>query len=54
MATINAMRGEKMVEHAARLGREVFGPGLVELAAKHPSVGEVRCGDSTASTLHRR
>ncbi|WP_081738055.1 aspartate aminotransferase family protein, partial [Arthrobacter sp. H41] len=42
VATIRVMREEGMVEHAARLGREVFGPGLAELAAKHPSVGEVR------------
>ncbi|TJY69290.1 aspartate aminotransferase family protein [Arthrobacter sp. CAU 1506] len=42
VATINAMREEQMVEHAASLGTEVFGPGLAELAAKHPSVGEVR------------
>jgi taurine---2-oxoglutarate transaminase len=42
VATINAMRGEQMVEHAASLGTDVFGPGLAELAAKHPSVGEVR------------
>ncbi|MGM0928342.1 MAG: aspartate aminotransferase family protein [Actinomycetota bacterium] len=42
VATINAMREEQMVEHAASLGTEVFGPGLAELAAKHESVGEVR------------
>ncbi|MEV7646210.1 aspartate aminotransferase family protein [Arthrobacter sp. NPDC089319] len=42
VATINAMREEQMVEHAASLGTEVFGPGLAELAAKHHSVGEVR------------
>jgi taurine--2-oxoglutarate transaminase len=42
VATINAMRDEKMVEHAAELGTTVFGPGLAELAAKHASVGEVR------------
>ncbi|NUR26165.1 MAG: aminotransferase class III-fold pyridoxal phosphate-dependent enzyme, partial [Catenulispora sp.] len=42
VATINAMREEGIVEHAARLGEEVFGPTLRELAARHPSVGEVR------------
>ena len=42
VATIGAMREEGMVENAARLGETVFGPGLAELAAKHPSVGEVR------------
>ncbi|WP_026550099.1 aspartate aminotransferase family protein [Arthrobacter sp. Br18] len=42
VATIRVMREESMVENAAALGREVFGPGLTELAARHPSVGEVR------------
>jgi taurine--2-oxoglutarate transaminase len=42
VATINAMREEGIVEHAARLGEEVFGPALRELATRHPSVGEVR------------
>ena len=36
------MTDEGMVENAARLGVEVFGPGLAKLAANHPSVGEVR------------
>ncbi|NUP48760.1 MAG: aspartate aminotransferase family protein [Catenulispora sp.] len=42
VATINAMREEGIIEHAARLGEEVFGPELRAMAAKHPSVGEVR------------
>lgn len=42
VATINAMAEEGMVENAAKIGAEVIGPGLAELAAKHPSVGEVR------------
>lgn len=42
VATIEAMVDESMVENAARLGGEVFGPGLAKLAANHPSVGEVR------------
>ncbi|RII09165.1 5-aminovalerate aminotransferase DavT [Streptomyces sp. YIM 130001] len=42
VATINVMEEEGVVEHAARIGREVFGPGLRELAERHPSVGEVR------------
>ena len=42
VATIGAMREERMVENADRLGREVFGPGLQEIAQRHPSVGEVR------------
>jgi taurine--2-oxoglutarate transaminase len=42
VATINAMEDEGMVSNAARIGSDVLGPGLRELAAKHPSVGEVR------------
>ena len=42
VATIRTMREEGIVEHAARLGEQVLGPGLRELAERHPSVGEVR------------
>ncbi|MCH9731836.1 MAG: aspartate aminotransferase family protein [Actinomycetia bacterium] len=42
VATINAMAEEGMVENAARIGSEVLGPGLRELAARHRCVGEVR------------
>ncbi|MFN8089020.1 MAG: aspartate aminotransferase family protein [Mycobacterium sp.] len=42
VATINVMEDEGMVDNAARIGRDVLGPGLRELAARHPSVGEVR------------
>ncbi|MCF6523583.1 aspartate aminotransferase family protein [Streptomyces sp. JJ36] len=42
VATLEAMAEEGIVEHAARLGDTVLGPGLRELAARHPSVGEVR------------
>lgn len=42
VATIGAMREEGMVENAARLGREVLGPRLREIAERHPSVGDVR------------
>ncbi len=42
VATIEAMREEGMVENAARLGEEVFGPRLAKIADAHPSVGEVR------------
>ncbi|WP_099250134.1 aspartate aminotransferase family protein [Mycobacterium sp. shizuoka-1] len=42
VATLNAMEDEGMVEGAARIGEQVLGPGLHELAARHPSVGEVR------------
>lgn len=42
VATIEAMEAEGVVTHAARLGEEVFGPGLRALAAKHDWIGEVR------------
>ena len=42
VATLNAMEDEGMVANAARIGSEVLGPGLADLAARHPSVGEVR------------
>ncbi|MEV8565997.1 aspartate aminotransferase family protein [Streptomyces sp. NPDC051322] len=42
VATIRAMEDEDVVGHAARLGRDLFAPELTELAARHPSVGEVR------------
>lgn len=42
VATINAMAEEGIVDNAARIGDEVLGPGLRELATRHPSVGEVR------------
>lgn len=42
VATINAMEDEGMVTNAARIGERVLGPGLAELATRHPSVGEVR------------
>ena len=42
VATINAMEDEGMVANAKRIGSDVLGPGLRELVAKHPSVGETR------------
>lgn len=42
VAAIDAMADEGAIENADRLGREVFGPGLAELAQRHPSVGETR------------
>ncbi|MER5540669.1 aspartate aminotransferase family protein [Streptomyces mirabilis] len=42
VATINVMEEEGIVEQAARIGETVLGTGLRELAARHPSVGEVR------------
>jgi taurine--2-oxoglutarate transaminase len=42
VASINIFKDEGIVEHARALGTDVIGPGLLELADKHPSVGEVR------------
>jgi len=42
VAAIGAMEDEGVVEHAARLGEEVFAPGLRELAQRHAWIGEVR------------
>lgn len=42
VATINAMRDEGMVEHAATMGAEVVGPRLEKLLANCALVGDVR------------
>lgn len=42
VASIGIFKEEKIVEHARHLGADVFGPELRKIAAKHPSVGEVR------------
>ena len=42
VATIETMQDDHIVEHAAELGTDVFGPALRELAAKHEWIGEVR------------
>ncbi len=42
VATINTMREEGIVENAARVGEQVIGPALADIASRHPSVGEVR------------
>lgn len=42
VAALDAMSEEAVVVRAARIGREVLAPGLAELAARHPVVGEVR------------
>ncbi len=42
VASIGAMKDERIIENAARLGTDVLGPGLRELAERHPSIGEVR------------
>jgi taurine--2-oxoglutarate transaminase len=41
-ATIDAMKDEDIVGNAARIGEQVLGPGLRELAERHPVIGEVR------------
>jgi taurine--2-oxoglutarate transaminase len=42
IASINIFREENILENARMLGNDVIGPGLRELAERHPSVGEVR------------
>jgi taurine--2-oxoglutarate transaminase len=42
VGTLAAMRDEDLVSAAARLGRDLLGPGLHALAQRHESVGEVR------------
>ncbi len=42
VATIHVMEDEGVLDNAARLGAELIGPGLADLAERHPSVGEVR------------
>jgi taurine--2-oxoglutarate transaminase len=42
VATIDAMKDEGIVENAARIGTLVLGPGLLDLAERHPVIGEVR------------
>lgn len=42
VATIDAMRDEGIVDNARRIGAEVLGPALRDLADRHASIGEVR------------
>jgi taurine---2-oxoglutarate transaminase len=42
VANIGVLSDDKLVENADRLGREVLGPGLHELATRNRLVGEVR------------
>jgi taurine---2-oxoglutarate transaminase len=42
VATIEAMEREGIVENARTIGETVLRPGLTELAARHPVIGEVR------------
>ncbi|WP_298133152.1 aspartate aminotransferase family protein [Micropruina sp.] len=42
VAAITTMAEQNIVERAAQLGRDLLGPALRRLQAKHPSVGDVR------------
>jgi taurine--2-oxoglutarate transaminase len=42
VASIEIFKEEGIIEHARALGADVIGPELEKIAAKHPSVGEVR------------
>jgi taurine--2-oxoglutarate transaminase len=42
VATIDVMKDEDIVGNARRIGSDVLGPGLLELAERHPVIGEVR------------
>jgi taurine--2-oxoglutarate transaminase len=42
VATLTAMAQEGIVENAARVGADVIGPGLRELAERHEIIGDVR------------
>lgn len=42
IGAIRAMEDDDIIGHAARIGADVLGPGLRELATRHVSVGEVR------------
>lgn len=42
VATIEAMREEGVVDNAKRIGAEVIGPRLAQLAERHDLIGEVR------------
>ena len=42
VASMNAMTDEGIIENAHDIGENVLGPGLRELAERHPVIGEVR------------
>jgi taurine--2-oxoglutarate transaminase len=42
VASITIFKDEGIIEHARTLGADVIGPELAKIAARHPSVGEVR------------
>jgi taurine--2-oxoglutarate transaminase len=42
VASINIFKQEGIIENARHLGIDVIGPELAKIAARHPSVGEIR------------
>jgi len=42
VASINIFREEGIVDHARHLGTDIIAPALAAMAAKHPSIGDVR------------
>jgi len=42
VAALDAMEAEGIVDNARTIGTDHLGPGLAELASKHPLIGEVR------------
>lgn len=42
VASINIFEEEGIIDHARHLGTDIMGPELDKIAARHPSVGEVR------------
>lgn len=42
VASIDAMQEEGVIANADRIGRDVLGPGLGDLAGRHPMIGETR------------
>jgi len=42
VASITTMTEDGIVENAAQIGQDVLGPGLRDLAERHPMIGEVR------------
>ena len=42
VGSIDAMKEEGIVENARRIGTDVLGPGLADLAQRHPVIGEAR------------
>jgi taurine--2-oxoglutarate transaminase len=42
VGAIDAMTAEGVIENAKAIGQDALAPGLAELAAKHPLIGDVR------------